>query len=318
VCCPTADHLPVLKSILALDPQARILLEKPACQGHEIDAFTALLATHRSARVTVTDQYRHARALSQLTQLIAETEPGSPASYISVAFTKDRSRDIAQGRFIDRSYGILGYEWLHMLAILREILPEDSFTAYLSSDPGQAELRATYDPRLFVSALTEHTRIRAGDTDLQVDLTSSITSASVLLTSAPCTSHEPASAWQRALRPPDDRHRHVTVYAGHTRFQVHLDPVTTADDWQLDRNQHRITAERDGRMIHDQVIEDSPLHTAITSAVSALTSTDPVPAPDLGPLRRIAVLAELLRARQPHDASHGQHELETEHAHTAE
>jgi S-adenosylhomocysteine hydrolase len=59
VCCPTAEHLPVLRSILARDPQARVLLEKPACQGHEIAELTALLAGHRNA---IVDQYRHSRA----------------------------------------------------------------------------------------------------------------------------------------------------------------------------------------------------------------------------------------------------------------
>ncbi|GAA4236860.1 hypothetical protein FHR32_006110 [Streptosporangium album] len=54
VCCPTADHLPVLQSILTQDPAERVLLEKPACQGHEIDAFTRLLDEHPNARVMST------------------------------------------------------------------------------------------------------------------------------------------------------------------------------------------------------------------------------------------------------------------------
>ena len=59
VCCPTADHLPVLRSILTRNPAARVLLEKPACQGHEISELASLLAAHPAARVLITDQYQH-------------------------------------------------------------------------------------------------------------------------------------------------------------------------------------------------------------------------------------------------------------------
>jgi hypothetical protein len=81
---------------------------------------------------------------------------------------------------------------------------------------------------------------------------------------------------------------------------VHFDPVTAPGGWQLDRNHHRITAERDGAVLHDEVVEDSPLHIAIRHATTLL-GTDPIPEPDLRPLRRIAALAELLHAQQPAD-----------------
>jgi predicted dehydrogenase len=103
VCCPTADHLPVLRAILAKNPEARVLLEKPACQGHEIDAFTALLASHRNARVMVTDQYQHARVLDVLTDLMGRLEPDAIPDHVAITFTKDRTGDIARGRFIDRA-----------------------------------------------------------------------------------------------------------------------------------------------------------------------------------------------------------------------
>jgi hypothetical protein len=89
------------------------------------------------------------------------------------------------------------------------------------------------------------------------------------------------------------------VRAGQTRFTAHLDPVTAPGGWQLDRNQHRITVERASQLLHDEVVEDSPLHTAIDTAVKALLGSDPLPALDLAPLCRIASLAELLRAQQP-------------------
>jgi predicted dehydrogenase len=299
VCCPTAEHLPVLRSILTRDPQARVLLEKPACQGHEIDALAALLASHRHARILVADQYAHATTLPTLRELIAHYEPDHPLEAITITFSKDRTSDISSGRFIDRCYGVLGYEWLHMLAILRQLLPAPTMAAYLASDPERAELWATYDARLFVSALAERTTITSDGWPVRIELSSSIIGSIMPLSSTPRTAPREPGQWRRARRPSDDRHRHITVRAGQTRFTAHLDPVTAPGGWQLDRNQHRITVERASQLLHDEVIEDSPLHTAIDTAVKALLGSDPLPALDLAPLRRIASLAELLRAQQP-------------------
>ncbi|MFP8959108.1 hypothetical protein ACLIYP_00840 [Streptomyces nanhaiensis] len=299
VCTPTADHLPVLRAILAHQPTARILLEKPACRGHEIDAFTDLLARHPQARIVVNDQYRHTKALPAFTDLIRRIEPDAPISQVTVTFTKDRRGDIDTGRFIDRDYGVLGYEWLHMLAVLAGILPTPVVDTYLASDPATSQLWATYDPRLFVAALTERTTFNQHQGGpLHLELASSILGPSILLGKVP----EPRPPWRHNIRPADDRHRHIAVHAGTTHFALHLEPVTAPDGWQLDRNDHRLTAVRDGRPLHDEVLHDSPLETSIRHAIDQLTHTTP-PAPDLTPLRRIAALAEALRNTAPHHLS---------------
>ncbi len=297
ICCPTADHLPVLRAILAHDPAARVLLEKPACRPDEIDAFTTLLARHPNARVLVNDQYRHSRALTALTDLVQRLEPDAPPHQISVTFTKDRTGDIAAGRFIDRDYGVLGYEWLHMLAVLARILPTPLLDAHLTADPTTSQLWATYDPDLFVSALTERTTLtRDGGGPLHLELASSILGPRILLGH----SLTPGSPWRQNIRPTDDRHRHVSLHAGTTHFALHLEPVTTPDGWQLDRNHHRLTATRNGQPLHDEVIHDSPLETSLHHAITHLTATTPAAPPDLTPLRRIATLANHLHRTAPH------------------
>ncbi|WP_326646904.1 hypothetical protein OG884_11590 [Streptosporangium sp. NBC_01755] len=295
VCCPTSDHLPVLQSIFIHDSAPRVLLEKPACQGHEIDAFVRLLDEHPNARIMIIDQYRHARALDLAADLLKEYAPGIPIHHITVTFTKDRSGDIAVGRFIDRTYGVLGYEWLHMLAVLRRFLSPDDFAVYLATRPQQAMLRAIYDSRLFVSGLTEHSTLHTGDAVIHLELNSSITTPAIVLDNVP----DQVGGWRRGIRPADDRHRYLTVHAGRTQVTVHLDPVTTASGWQLDRNHHRVTVEHDGNVLHDEVVEDSPLRAAIRAAADALAGSQPLPPLDLGPLRRITALAEHLRAQQP-------------------
>lgn len=302
ICCPTSEHLPVLRAVLAHNPAARILLEKPACQGHEINAFTEVLAHHPQARLVVTDQYRHSTALPALTDLISRLEPGTPIHQVTVTFTKDRTTDIGSGRFIDRTYGVLGYEWLHMLTLLAGILPGPTMQRYLAGNPAASELWANYDPRLFVAALTERTTIDQDPGDpVRLELASSILGPRILLATAPT----PRSPWRQDLRPADDRHRHVAVTAGTTHFALHLEPVTAPAGWQLDRNHHRLTAARGGDLLHDAVLHDSPLDTYLRQSVSALLADGPPPAPDLAPLRRMASLADILRERAPREHRSG-------------
>ncbi|MGH3752742.1 MAG: Gfo/Idh/MocA family oxidoreductase [Pseudonocardiaceae bacterium] len=299
VCCPTADHLPVLRAILERNPHARVLVEKPACQGHEVGQFVALLATHRNARVLVNDQYRHSQALPQLMRALADHEPTAALDLIGITFTKDRTHDIAQGRFIDRTYGVLGYEWLHMLAVLRQLVPSDAIERYLASDPCHSEIWATYDPRLFVSALTERTTLPAPAPHpghpTRLELSSSILGSCHPLGTAP--RHTPS--WRHSIRATDDRQRHVTLHAGATRLTLHMEPVTTVGGWQLDRNQHRLTVETNGLLIRDEVIADYPLRTSLHDTTAKLLGPGPLPPPDLTPLRRVAAIAELLRTQQP-------------------
>lgn len=313
VCTPTADHLPVLRSILLGNPRARVLLEKPACLGHEIDAFQTLLNAHPQARVVVTDQYRRARVVDRLQELMHRYEPGQSPSHVAVTFVKDRSGDIALGRFVDRSYGVLGYEWLHMLTILDRVLTGPAAAAYWASDPAIADLWVTYHPDLFVSACTERSHLVLPSGPVHIDLTSSINTPTLALAPRspgrgghpPDRQHMPqpdAEANPRLtpqlLVPPPDPHRQLSVSVGRSRFTAHFDPVSVHGQ-PAQRNRHLITVERDGALAHEEVVHDSPLHTAVHTATATLLGDAPTPPPDLTTLRRIAALADLLRANRP-------------------
>ncbi|MER6913910.1 Gfo/Idh/MocA family oxidoreductase [Streptomyces sp. NPDC000594] len=299
VCCPTADHLPVLRAILAHQPAARVLLEKPACQGHEITAFLQLLDQHPDARVVVNDQYRHTTTLPALRRAL---DPTAPITGIEIVFTKDRRPDHARGRFTDPHYGVLGYEWLHMLAVLRETLPEHLWNTYLATDPvTNSRLEPVYHPGLFVAALTEHTTLTPpGRSPIRLTLTSSILGPTDQPT-GPEPDPSPGGPWARGLRLGDDRHRHLTIHTTTGRAALHLDPVTTPGGWQLERNHHRLTTHTPaGRLLDDQVLYDSPLETSLQHGATTLLNTGPLPPPDLTPLRRIARIAGHLRTRTPH------------------
>ena len=147
-----------------------------------------------------------------------------------------------------------------------------------------------------MTSFTERVTVRAdGGDPIAVELASSIVTPILSLGAAPSGT----APWRRRVRPADDRYRYVSARAGGTVFTLHLDPVTTPSGWQLDRNHHWLTAERDGRVLHDEVIQDSALHTAVHHAVATLLADAPLPDPDLGALRRIARIADLLRAADP-------------------
>ena len=61
---PTAHHLSTLRNVLAWQPAARVLMEKPACASDEVDDLLALLAAHPPARFVVNQQYRHSQLVS--------------------------------------------------------------------------------------------------------------------------------------------------------------------------------------------------------------------------------------------------------------
>lgn len=292
ICTPTADHLPVLRTLLEHDPHARVLVEKPVCLGHEIDDLRTLLHSRPQARVVVTDQYRHARALTVLRTLMDRYEPGTAPDHVAVTFVKDRTGDVALGRFVDRAYGVLGYEWLHMLTVLHGVLDQEAAAAYMATPLQDTDLLATYHPDLFVSALTERTRLALPAGALHLDLTSSIATPTL-----PVGRTAPAPPGPNT--PMVDRYRSATVHAGRTRFTVAFDPVTLSDGELLDRNRHLVRAERDGTVLHEEVVDDSPLHTAVSRAATDLLGSAVLPAPDLAGLCRIAAIAEVLHTHRP-------------------
>jgi hypothetical protein len=294
ICSPTADHLPILRAILERNPGARVLLEKPACLAHEISGLDALLKTHSDARVRVVDQYRHSRVLPELTALINVMEPGAAIDRIRITFSKNRIADISRGRFVDRSYGVLGYEWLHMLAVLRHLLPIDDYAAYISGDLSDTRLHPVYDQRLFVSSVAEDTLITRNGSPCRLELRSSIVSAADPTDDPPADVHS-SFLWRPGDSPGAGQRREVTVHAGKTIFTASFDPVAATGGWQLARNHHRVTATRANQVLHDQVIQDSPLHNAIHHAAVALMRDERSGPLDLAPLRRIAAVADQFR-----------------------
>ncbi|RKT87841.1 Predicted dehydrogenase [Saccharopolyspora antimicrobica] len=135
VATPTATHLAVVSEILRCQPNARILLEKPACYPAELGDLVDLVRRHPRARIVVNDVYAHSRVVRRFAESVHRAAAGDPIRKITIEFTKNRVLDIANGRFVDTQYGEAGYECFHMLSILRAILPAGHYERYLRTNP---------------------------------------------------------------------------------------------------------------------------------------------------------------------------------------
>ncbi|KUN91444.1 ABC transporter ATP-binding protein [Streptomyces caeruleatus] len=285
VCSPTATHVDTVAAILETDPKARLLVEKPLCRTWEIPRITALLASHPEARLVTMDQYRHTTSMALLRSMLRELAPQHPLRAVRVGFGKDRRDDIAAGRFVDRDHGVFGYEWLHMLALLREALPQESFDAYLAASPEPDHLRVASDPELVSAAA--HEVAEAGG--VAVELYSTVVGPAA-------RGQVPMPGWfDLPVTADESRQRYVEVDAGLIRFGLTLDPVTLPQGTRLPRNTHWLTATGPD-LRREWFVHDSPLDTALRWSIAALLSPSGPPALDLRGVSRIGLLAEAARS----------------------
>ncbi|MBJ3811767.1 Gfo/Idh/MocA family oxidoreductase [Streptomyces flavofungini] len=288
VCTPTAAHVETAAAVLDRDPSARLLVEKPVCRSWEAPDLSALLAKYDESRLVVMDQYAHATAPDILRAAREEWAPGHPIDAVRVAFGKDRRADIASGRFVDRDYGVFGYEWLHMLALLGTVLPPAVHDRYLATDPGCHDLGVAHEPELTSVAAHDRTRPPGGPA---VELYSTIVGPHA---GPGC----PAPAWYpRTATGAESRQRLVRVDAGPVSFRLDLDPVGLPGGTPLPRNTHRLTMRR-AEGAREWLIHDSPMENALRWALSTLFAPGPRSAPDLRGIARISRLADRARAQE--------------------
>jgi len=281
VCSPTATHVDTVAQVLAVDPEARLLVEKPLCRPWEIPGLTALLDAHPRARLVIMDQYRHSQAMALLRTLRWELAPRHTLTAVRVGFGKDRRADIAAGRFVDHDYGVFGYEWLHMLALLRGALTPETYDHYMGTGPREWALSVATDPELISTAAHERVAVDG----VEVELYSTIVGPDP-------TGQVPVPDWfHLPVTAGESRQRHVEVVAGPVRFGLDLDPVTLPRGTRLPRNTHRITAEGPG-LRREWLVHDSPLDNALRWSVATLLSPDGPPGLDLRGVARIGLLAE--------------------------
>lgn len=260
---PGPLHLPLVRRLLRLDPVARVLLEQPACPPRDLPALLRLLAEHPRARVAVNDIYAHSPAVHRFARILrsaVDSGPGDRITRITVEFTKNRDRDIARGRFVDAHYGAVGYEWLHMLAVVRAIVPRTEYERYLRTPP---------------ALVTPEMRVVGGGGDLpEIELYSSV-HGRVGHPRAAGDSFSYSVARRRIAlgRIPfgsELRYRFAeAVLASGARVTLVFEPgYQTGHDY---KNTHAIHV-RDGAGRHTEVVTGNHLRHALTAQLAALTA----------------------------------------------
>lgn len=135
VATPTATHIGVLHSILQRSPSAHVLLEKPVCVPKEIEMLAVLVDQHPLARIKVSDVYAHSSSVDLFRTQVMNRSKNDPLRYLSIEFTKNRRFDeVHAGRFVDEFYGNVGYEWFHMLSVMRQVLTPAQYRLCLESE----------------------------------------------------------------------------------------------------------------------------------------------------------------------------------------
>jgi predicted dehydrogenase len=138
IATPTQTHLDVLLDILTRNPAALVLLEKPAVRIAELGVLETLGDAHPEARIVVSDLYAHSAAVRAFADSVRSlTRNGGDLRTVTIEFTKNRAQDEDQGRFVDADYGPIGYEWFHLLSILRQVLPARMYQRWRQTGPAE-------------------------------------------------------------------------------------------------------------------------------------------------------------------------------------
>lgn len=115
VCTPPDQHLSVIKKIIAVDPKARMIVEKPICMSHEIEELNEVLKTFQG-KLVVNENYLSSD-ITEKVRAIAFDELKLQPTRIVIEMDKNRMADFKKGRYVDPE-GAFKYEGTHIITIL--------------------------------------------------------------------------------------------------------------------------------------------------------------------------------------------------------
>lgn len=160
ICSPTELHVENLLEILKIDSHAKVLVEKPICDINQIDNLVEnLLPNYPEAKIVVNSPYKFSKPILLAVDYINNYFKCNKLINIEIEFTKNRIFDELQGRFIDKNVGALGYEWFHVLTILKHFLSKDQFEEYISCHCSNSEYLLGMDDSGYLHSVEEKTSI---------------------------------------------------------------------------------------------------------------------------------------------------------------
>lgn len=118
IATPTATHLEILKDCMTRFDKTPILVEKPLCGPNEIKETRELIDSY-DAPVYVQENYWASSAISIIKYLLDYYDVN--IKKVRIDFSKNRFLSNINGRFVDNTWGLWGYEGPHIVAILEAV-----------------------------------------------------------------------------------------------------------------------------------------------------------------------------------------------------
>ncbi len=115
ICTPPEEHLPVMKKIIQIDPQARIIVEKPICMSDQVGELQELLKTFQG-KIVVNENYLSSDITETVRKIALEDLKLKPTRIV-IEMDKNRTADFKKGRYVDPE-GAFKYEGTHIITIL--------------------------------------------------------------------------------------------------------------------------------------------------------------------------------------------------------
>lgn len=116
ICSPTKFHIKNLKEILEFKEIANIIIEKPIANNlKEAKEAICLQKKFPKVKIFINENYRFSSALELAKTLIKKYGLESGSFYCE--FSKNRNKDIKNGRFVDNKLHGLDIEFPHMISI---------------------------------------------------------------------------------------------------------------------------------------------------------------------------------------------------------
>lgn len=111
-------HLEYVQNILAVDPEANIVLSKTFYDPQKFEAFKEIINKTR-AKITFVENYLYTPVVDKMKELLQRENLSNLAIYID--FTKNRVKDMEHGRYVQKDLGVLGYEGTHIVTLLTRL-----------------------------------------------------------------------------------------------------------------------------------------------------------------------------------------------------
>lgn len=137
ICTPPETHLEVIQKIIAVDPTANIIVEKPICLSAQIPALQEVLKNFQG-KVVVNENYLSSDVTKTVMDVAFNKLKLTPRKIV-LEMDKNRIADVKRGRYVDPE-GAFKYEGTHMLTILQSILQRLSLELPLEAE------KVVYEP----------------------------------------------------------------------------------------------------------------------------------------------------------------------------